>query len=145
MRHWMSLIPLRESDDSDPIDLLRRSPYLIDMGTYVSEGGIGFLLPDGSLLNDTEGMAHEAIAEDAGTSLDDLYDAGVARIYISDDFVGIEIWRKPTPAQVATLLKAIRANRGIERFAVDGAFNIMIGAEGTRIAIKEVQTALRSL
>jgi hypothetical protein len=113
----MRYVEIMDDIEDDPIVALQKDENLYP--SFVDEGCAGFLLPDGEVL-DCGGDSHESIANRNGTSLDELYQAGVARIYASPgDFLGIEIHKSPTQEQVKTLTRA--ANRGrFERFAIDG-------------------------
>jgi ADP-Ribosyltransferase in polyvalent proteins len=92
---------------------------VLNLGSFV-QGGIGFLTTKGEMIASMSGGPHERDAKAAGTTLDDLLNEGVARIYADEPFLGIEIHGPPTKHQANTLLK-YAATGYYNRFAIEGA------------------------
>src|SRR5215471_7845486 len=82
-------------------------PYLMDVtGTEGRENIIGFVTPDGTVLQADE--AHENSARSAGTTLEDVLDEGGARVYLEPgDFVGIHMHKRPSSQQFAVFKRAV--------------------------------------
>ncbi len=59
----------------------------------------GWLLPDGTVVHGT----HPGIRDELGTDFDELWDAGFARVLISNHRVAVETERPLTAAQRATI------------------------------------------
>src|SRR5262249_44937515 len=132
--------------DPSASDRIEQHPDHTDITSYLgTEGGVGFLLPNGSAV-DIGGDSHEQAADKVDSSLHELYGEGAARIYATpaskhfeNAFLGIEIHQDPTRAQVRTLLKA--ASKGtFGRFAIEGAADVNI--TGTPLTAAQVREAL---
>ena len=90
---------------------------ITDVTDYAVEGTAGFLTPAGRIL-DVGPLSHATAAEDAGTSVEAVMQEGTARIYVSGEFLGIEIAKPPTSDQVGQLIKLAKTG-DFERFVVE--------------------------
>jgi hypothetical protein len=120
-----------EESDTPESDKIENHEDHYDITSYLHhEGGAGYLLPNGRAI-DIGGKSHNDAARDAGTDHDDVMGEGAARIYAQpskdydSSFLGIEIHKKPTKAQMSTLLGAVKS-RQFGRFAVEGAYDANI-------------------
>jgi hypothetical protein len=116
-----------------------------DMTGHVLEGAIGYLTPDGHLLDNGD-RSHSGAADDAGTSMDAVLEEGGARVYIQpNDYVGMEIYQRPSLQQYNVLRKAFAGGKMTRFHLEDHAWDTFAPAEGKFVTPRDALNTINKI
>jgi len=119
--------------------------FLTDVTGYESsEGTIGFLTPDGHVLETSN--THQTDAYRAGTSLDEVLREGGARVFIQpQDYVGLEIYKRPSQQQYNVIREAVQRGK-VTRFHIeDHAWETITAPEGHFVTPREALNSINKI
>jgi hypothetical protein len=121
------------------------SPPFTDMTGHEREGAIGYLTPDGHLLDNGD-RSHYGAAETAGTSMEDVLQEGGARVYIQPhDYVGLEIYKRPSQQQYNVLRKAFAGGQMTRFHLEDHAWETFTAPEGKFVTPRDALNTINKI